>query len=162
MPKSPSYTGLSPASPATSRAKRSNRHRDTTPERLLRRELWRLSLRYRANVAALPGKPDIVFPTARVVVFCDGDFWHGRNWDVLQGKLEKGTNPGYWTAKIARNIERDAEHGANLRQAGWCVLRLWETEIKRDTTLAARQVLDVVQSRNARYKSDRTPARDVG
>src|SRR5437879_6384164 len=75
--KSPSFKGLKPASEASSRAKRGNRRRDTLQEMLLRRELWKMGLRYRKNVETMPGKPDLVFPGARVVVFCDGDFWHG-------------------------------------------------------------------------------------
>src|ERR1700729_2873440 len=92
----PCFKGLSPASPASSRAKKMNRSTDTEHERLLRRLLWRQGLRYRKNVRALPGKPDIVFSAARIAVFCDGDFWHGRDWHRLSRKLRTGTNASYW------------------------------------------------------------------
>src|SRR5262245_16915381 len=95
MSRVPSFAGLTPASEASSRAKQANRKVDTAPEVLLRHALWRLGLRYRKNVTALPGMPDLVFPRARAVVFCDGDFWHGRDWPHLREKLERGTNGSY-------------------------------------------------------------------
>jgi DNA mismatch endonuclease Vsr len=105
----PSYAGFRPASEAASRAKRANRHADTGHELLLRRELWRLGLRYRKNVKGLPGKPDLVFGSARIAVFCDGDFWHGRDWERLKEELARRHNSTYWLAKISRNRERDVE-----------------------------------------------------
>ena len=72
---------------------------------LLRSELWRLGLRYRKHAGNLPGKPDIVFARAKVVVFCDGDFWHGRDWPRLKARLKKRHKAAYWVAKIARNID---------------------------------------------------------
>jgi len=104
-------------------------------------------LRYRKNVKTLPGKPDIVFGRARVAVFCDGDFWHGRNWKELKSKLRQGTNAEYWLAKIESNIERDRLNTALLEADGWSVLRLWETDIKRDPQAAAESVKKVVIER---------------
>lgn len=144
MVKSPSFTNLQPASEASSRAKRHNRRTDTQHEKMLRRELWRMGFRYRKNVETLPGKPDIVFLRARVAVFCDGDFWHGRNWKELKSKLSRGTNAEYWLSKIESNIERDSRNTALLEADGWAVLRLWETDIKRDLQAAAEQVREVV------------------
>src|SRR5437016_14297017 len=80
----PTYKGFKAASRASSRAMRANRSAGTKPEVLLERLVRRLGLRGRRNVAELPGKPDLVFARARVVVFCDGDFWHGRHWSVLK------------------------------------------------------------------------------
>lgn len=136
----PSYKGLAPASEAASRAKRSNTKTDTIPEVLLRKTLWRLGLRFRKNVRALPGIPDIVFPRARVAIFCDGDFWHGRDWDSLHPKLQHGTNSAYWTAKIRRNIERDKHNTELLESSGWRVIRLWETDIRSNPYKAASVV----------------------
>ena len=143
----PSYKGLKPASEASSRVKRNNRSSDTLHEVLLRRELWRGGLRFRKNVASLPGKPDIVFSGAKVLVFCDGDFWHGRKWQTLEGKLDAGTNGKYWSAKIAANIERDRRNTLLLEDAGWQVVRLWETDIKKDVAAAAAIVRDVIETR---------------
>jgi DNA mismatch endonuclease (patch repair protein) len=143
----PSFKGLRPASESAARAKRANRKRDTAAELALRRAVWRMGLRYRVNVATMPGTPDIVFSRARVAVFCDGDFWHGRDWPRLRAKLECGTNPGYWSAKIARNRERDRRVDAELTRAGWRVVRLWETDIRRDPDTAARLVAGLARER---------------
>lgn len=144
--KAPSFNGLAPASMASTRAKRGNRRVDTKHEVLLRRALWRIGMRYRKNVTTLPGKPDIVFPGALLAVFCDGDFWHGRNWRELKRKLERGTNATYWSAKIAANIKRDTRNTVLLQRAGWHVIRLWETDIKRDPSGAATLVREAVKN----------------
>jgi len=128
-----SYIGRKPASERASQAaKGSSKKTDTKPELLLRRALWSAGLRYRKTPPALPGKPDVVFPGAKLAVFCDGDFWHGRNWEARQEKLSRGHNAEYWLAKIGRNMQRDAEVTAALREAGWTVLRVWESDVKRD------------------------------
>ncbi len=156
--KTPSFTGLKPASEASSRAKRNNRRCDTLPEQLLRQELWRLGLRFRKNVGALPGKPDIVFPSARVVVFCDGDFWHGRNWRSLKRNLQKGTNASYWADKIASNIKRDKRNTAMLTKAGWHVVRFWETDIKKNLSDVASRIKQIVESH--RPLADQVPKKN--
>jgi DNA mismatch endonuclease (patch repair protein) len=145
--KVPSYKGLKPASEAASRVKSRNRRQDTLHELLLRRHLWHLGLRFRKNVTTLPGKPDIVFPAARVAIFCDGDFWHGRDWQSRQEKLSRGTNASYWLAKIASNIERDVRNTALLKKDGWRVIRLWETDVKRDPVAAAARIKKAVDAR---------------
>jgi len=155
MTRVPSYKGLQPASPLASHVKSRNRKTDTEHEVLLRRELWRLGLRFRKNVQRLPGKPDIVFPGARVAVFCDGDFWHGRRWPAQREKLERGTNPGYWVAKIESNLERDARNTAVLEADGWCVIRLWETDVKQDPHAAAQVVAQIVRTRHNRSNPTR-------
>ncbi len=143
----PSYAGLSPASAVSSRAKRANRKVDTRHECLLRKELWRRGLRYRKHVDDLPGKPDIVFPRARLVVFCDGDFWHGRDWAALRAKLAQGTNSAYWLAKIGTNRERDRLNTHRLETLGWQVLRVWETDVRSDVLAAADRIASTLQHR---------------
>lgn len=143
----PSYKGFTSASEAASRVKRANRKKDTAHEVLLRRTLWRLGLRYRKHASHLPGNPDLVFVRARVVVFCDGDFWHGRNWKQLKAQLGRRHNAAYWIAKITRNRERDRENTAFLKAQGWLVLRFWETDIKKDPAAAAQTIRDLVQRR---------------
>ncbi|HTU18668.1 MAG TPA: very short patch repair endonuclease [Gemmataceae bacterium] len=143
----PSYKGFTPASEAASRAKRANRKKDTAHELLLRRAVWRLGLRYRKHVSNLPGNPDLVFRRARVLVFCDGDFWHGRNWHKLKAQLKRRHNAAYWLAKISRNRERDRHNAAFLEAQGWLVLRFWESDIKKDPASAALIIRDAVTSR---------------
>jgi len=140
MPKVPRFSSFKPASEIASRIKQRNRSRDTKAEVLLRKELWRRGLRYRLHARDLPGKPDIVFRGVRVVVFCDGDFWHGRRWRERQKKLARGANAPYWTAKIAANVARDRRTTRLLRAEGWTVLRLWETDVLRDVGRAAGRV----------------------
>lgn len=145
--KTPSYVGLKPASETSSRIKHANHNVDTKHELLLRSTLWQMGLRYRKNVRNLPGKPDIVFPSVKVVVFCDGDFWHGRNWQVLQEKLLHGTNSDYWIAKIQRNMERDLLNNEILKRDGWLVIRVWEKDIKADVRRVAGNIKTSVEKR---------------
>jgi len=114
---------------------------------LLRRTLWRHRLRYRVNVRGLAGQPDIIFISARVVVFCDGDFWHGRDWNERCNKLAVGHNPSYWLKKIGGNIERDRRNTAALEAAGWTVLRFWESDILKDVEGVAQRVLAQLNSK---------------
>lgn len=149
--KTPSYIGLKATSQAASLAKRMNRSADTMHERLLRSALWRRGLRFRKNLAGLPGKPDVVFARGRVAVFCDGDFWHGRRWHRLSKHLQKGANAGYWRRKIRANMLRDRQTTRLLKKQHWCVMRLWEGDIKADPERAATQVENVLlRRRNSR------------
>lgn len=146
--QTPTYKGLRPSSIRASRvAKSSSRKRDSRPEVLLRRALWARGLRYRVDVHALPGRPDIVLHRARVVVFCDGDFWHGRNLKERLALLAKGHNAQYWVAKICSNVERDRRRDVELTGTGWFVVRCWETDIVRDPAAVADAVARVVRAR---------------
>jgi DNA mismatch endonuclease (patch repair protein) len=143
----PSFKGRKPASVAASAAARgSSKKSDTKHELVLRRQLWAQGLRYRKHVTGLPGRPDIVFRAARVIVFCDGDFWHGRNWEERKRKLEVGHNAPYWLAKIERNMERDRARTALLESEGWTVLRFWETDVLRDPRSAADRIQRAVEA----------------
>jgi DNA mismatch endonuclease (patch repair protein) len=124
-----------------------NRSADTKHELLLRSELWRRGLRFRKNRADLPGKPDIVFASARVAVFCDGDFWHGRNWQRLSSQLQKRANPDYWCRKIQANRVRDKRTTVSLAKLGWRVIRLWENDIHANPQNAADDVERAVRER---------------
>lgn len=126
----------------TSRIMASVGNRDSVAECALRRRLWANGLRYRLR-SSLYGRPDIVFPQQRVVVFVDGDLWHGNSWR-LRGLPDLAsqfpTNTAWWVAKITRNIERDAEVTRNLQEQGWTVLRFWESDLLRCPNAAARQI----------------------
>lgn len=114
---------------------------------MLRRALFARGLRYRVARVGLPGKPDVVFGRARVVVFCDGDFWHGRDLAARIEKLARGHNAPYWVAKITSNVERDRRVTAALEAEGWLVLRYWETDIKKNAMELAREVAARVTAR---------------
>lgn len=141
LERTPRFTGRRPASERSSAAARgSSRKRDTACELLLRRSLWRRGLRYRVDVADLPGRPDLVFHAARLVVFCDGDFWHGRDLPARLARLRRGHNAPYWVAKIETNVARDRRNDATLAADGWLVLRVWESEIRADVDAVAARV----------------------
>jgi DNA mismatch endonuclease (patch repair protein) len=143
------FKGLAPASARSSAAARgASRKVDTRCELVLRRELWRRGLRYRLHHSGLPGRPDIVFPSYKVVVFCDGDFWHGRDIEARLAKLVQGHNAAYWVAKVQRNIERDQRQTHDLEMEGWAVLRFWETDLLREASKIADRVVAVLVERS--------------
>jgi DNA mismatch endonuclease, patch repair protein len=150
------FVGLKPRSLGTTRcARAASRKRDTKPELLLRRQLHALGMRYRVDVAKLPGRPDIVFHSVRVAVFVDGDFWHGRNLRSRLDRLSRGHNSAYWSRKISANHARDRRVSAQLRKMGWGVLRLWESDIQRTCNSVAQKVRRSV----AQAKRDRSTLR---
>ena len=108
----------------------SNIHsKDTSPEVLLRKSIWRQGFRYRVNEKHLPGTPDIVLPKYRTVIFVHGCFWHGHK-DCKSATKPK-TNIDYWTAKIARNQQRDQEVWRQLEAKEWNVIIVWECQLKK-------------------------------
>ncbi len=103
--------------------------KDTKPEILLRKKLFALGFRYRLNVKTLPGKPDLVFPKHKTVIFVHGCFWHGHK--CKRGARAPKQNADYWREKITRNKARDKASAAALEKLGWRVITVWECEIKR-------------------------------
>ena len=104
------------------------RRRDTKPELLLRKALWARGLRgYRLDTANLPGRPDLTWWRARLVVFVDGAFWHGHS-----SAFKPGKSGAYWDEKIPRNMERDRQADAALTSTGWRVIRFWDFEVRKD------------------------------
>jgi DNA mismatch endonuclease, patch repair protein len=148
MARAPRYEGLTPRSARASAAARgSSKKANTKPEILLRRALWLRGFRYRTNGADLPGRPDIVLSGARLVVFVDGDFWHGKTWTMRKAKLARGHNADYWISKIQRNMKRDRQRDRELSAAGWLVLRAWESEIHADLDRIVRHVESAIRRR---------------
>lgn len=107
--------------------------KDTAIEVLLRKALWKKGIRYRKNFQALPGKPDIAITKYKIAIFCDGEFFHGRDWEVLKPRLEKSNNSQYWISKISKNRERDDQVNKQLLFRGWTVIRFWGNDIKKHT-----------------------------
>lgn len=103
--------------------------KDTKIEILLRRALWNKGIRYRKNYKRLPGKPDIVITKNKIAIFCDSEFFHGKDWEVLKSQLAKGNNGEFWINKIASNIERDEIINKELVFMGWTVIRFWGKDI---------------------------------
>ncbi|MCD7100722.1 very short patch repair endonuclease [Pseudoclavibacter sp. 13-3] len=126
---------------------RSNKRRDTKPELALRSILHRHGLRYRVDYAPLNDhrrrKADIVFTKAHVAVFVDGCFWHSC---PLHGTVPK-THADYWEPKLSRNVQRDRETDAVLREAGWQVLRVWEHDLPADAAAVIEETVKRAGSR---------------
>ena len=116
------------------------RSRDTSIEVVLRKALWHHGYRYRKNYAALPGKPDIAITKYRIAIFCDSEFFHGKDWDKLKLRLENGSNSTYWIKKITRNMQRDVENEQALRFREWTVLRFWGNDILKHTDECVKAV----------------------
>ena len=118
--------------------------KDTSIEIKLRKALWHKGYRYRKNYKKLPGSPDIALTKYKIAIFCDSEFWHGKDWDKLHEKLKNGNNPKYWTKKIAENIERDHEKNQMLKAMGWRVLHFWENDIDNSLEICVRTVEEAV------------------
>ena len=116
------------------------RGKDTKPEILIRKALFARGWRYRLHDRRLPGKPDLVFPRLRAVVFVDGCFWHGHQCHLFK---TPSSRVDFWTEKIGRNRERDREVRKKLDELGWRHLTVWECALKGRTRLP---IIDVVDS----------------
>lgn len=130
---------------------------DTRMEVELRSSLYRQGYRFRKNVAALPGKPDIAFLREKVAIFVDGDYWHARilkesGVDALRASL-KTNNREFWITKLQCNFERDVAVTNALEELGWIVVRLWESDLKRNMTDCLRTLFAVLE-RRAPKRSD--------
>lgn len=124
---------MSRDSTAISNNMRKIRSKDTSIELLLRKALWHKGYRYRKNYRALPGSPDIVLTKYKIAIFCDSEFFHGKDWEILKLRLEKGKNPDYWIKKIERNKKRDYENDKKLLFLGYTVLHFWGKDITKHT-----------------------------
>ena len=115
------------------KAMKNIKSKDTSIEIQLRKVLWHKGYRYRKNYKILPGTPDIALTKYKIAIFCDSDFFHGKDWyQVLKPKLEKGSNPEYWIKKIERNKQRDVENDKTLLFLGWSVIHFWESDIHKN------------------------------
>ncbi len=112
--------------------------RDTKPEWVLRSALHRLGFRYRLGGAGLRGRPDLVLPRYRTVIFVHGCFWHRH--PGCKRATQPKTNAAFWQAKLDRNVQRDADNACALAAAGWAVITVWECELYRDPVAVAEGI----------------------
>ncbi len=117
---------------------------NTSIEVTLRKALWKKGYRYRKNYKALPGKPDIALTKYKIAVFCDSEFFHGKDWDVKRSKLQNSKNPDYWISKIERNMERDRENEQQLNYLGWTVIRFWGHDILKNTEECIKAIEETI------------------
>ena len=118
--------------------------KDTSIEIKLRKALWHKGYRYRKNYKKLPGTPDIAITKYKIAIFCDSEFFHGKDWQIVKPRLMQGNNPDYWISKIERNKERDSEINKKLTYLDWTVVRFWGNDIKKDIEGCVEVVREVV------------------
>lgn len=123
------------------------RSSDTKIEVILRKALWESGYRYRKNYKKLPGRPDIVLTKYRIAIFCDGEFFHGKDWDELRIKLQSSNNSEFWISKIENNIKRDVDNNRKLEEKGWVVLRFWGNDIKKKTSECVQVIEEAIKAR---------------
>lgn len=115
--------------------------KDTKIEIILRKALWKKGYRYRKNYNAIPGKPDIALTKYKIAIFCDGEFFHGKDWKKLRFKLENSNNSEYWINKISKNRDHDTEIDKRLSFEDWTVIRFWGKDIIKNTD----QCIDIIE-----------------
>lgn len=123
---------------------KSIRAKDTKIEVLLRKMLWEKGYRYRKNVSDLPGKPDVVLTKYKIAIFCDGEFFHGKDWEELRLKLKNSNNGEFWIKKIAGNRAHDEEVNKRLSFLGWTVIRFWGKDIKKNPAECLRVIEETI------------------
>ncbi len=117
---------------------------NSNPELILGSELFRLGFRYRKNVKALPGKPDLVLSKYKTVIFVHGCFWHS-HMNCSDGRTPK-SNQVYWIPKLIHNTRRDQVHQEKLKELGWKVLIVWECDIKKDLIKVASKLTAIIRN----------------
>lgn len=123
---------------------RSIKGKDTSIEMILRKALWKKGYHYRKNYKNLPGTPDIALTKYKIAIFCDGEFFHGKDWEVLKPRLEKSNNSEYWINKISKNREHDDEVNKQLLFLGWTVIRFWGADIKKNTDECIKVIEEII------------------
>ena len=125
------------------------RGKDTSIEVKLRKALYEKGCRYRCNSKYIFGHPDISFKGVKVVVFCDSEFWHGKDFEENEKKIQN--NRDYWIPKIKRNIERDQEVNEKLTQEGYLIFRYWGGEIQKNLDKCVTEILTGLSSRGYKF-----------
>lgn len=120
------------------------RAKNTKIELILRKALWDKGIRYRKNYSKLPGKPDIAITKYKIAVFCDSEFFHGKNWEVLKPRLLKGDNGEFWVNKISKNRTHDNDVDKQLLFLGWTVIRFWGDDIKKHSDECVKVIEEVI------------------
>ena len=135
---------------------------NTTPERIVRNELWRRGYRYRLHDKRLPGTPDLVLPKYRAVIFINGCFWHGHR--GCPKYVTPKSNTDFWKDKIARNIARDELNAQRLDTLAWTVITVWECELNKKnlpaTITRIKNELTAAKDKYDRYCSIRRENRE--
>lgn len=126
--------------------------KNTAPEVLLKSELRKLGLRFSAHPESVIGKPDVCFKKFKIAIFCDGDFWHGRYWNTPRQSVFK-VRKDFWLNKIEGNIARDKFINKELKSLGWVVIRVWETDLKKNPSIIIKKIINKIYLAKARSKA---------
>ena len=116
--------------------------KNTKIEIILRKALWHKGIRYRKNYKLLPGTPDIAITKYNIAIFCDGEFWHGKDWDIKKEHIL--SNREYWIPKIERNMQRDNKIDSQLERLGWTVIRFWGIDIEKNLYSCVEAVEEII------------------
>ena len=130
---------------------------DTKIEVKLRLALWHQGIRYRKNFKIYSCKPDIVLTKYKIAIFCDGDFWHGKEDPNIVKHNKK-----FWVEKIKRNMERDLENTIELRDNGWVVLRFWESDIEKNLTECVEMIIKEINNKKTKEVYTKKTFDDIG
>ena len=121
--------------------------KNTKIEEILAKAMWAAGLRYRRNTKGVFGKPDFTFGKYKIAVFCDSEYFHGKDWETQKHRIK--TNKEFWQNKIESNIKRDSEVNEKLSKDGWKVIRFWGGEIKKNTDICVGVILHEITLRKA-------------
>ena len=127
---------------------RAIRAQNTKIEVTLRKTLWKKGYRYRKNYKKIPGSPDIALTKYKIAIFCDGEFFHGKDWEEdLLPRLKKSNNSEFWIEKIASNMKRDLEKDKQLYFQGWTVVHFWGKEILKNPDECVKVIEEIIFSK---------------
>ena len=121
------------------------RSQNTKIEIILRKALWHQGIRYRKNYDKLIGHPDIVLTKYKIAIFCDSEFWHGKDWETAKNDIK--SNREFWIKKIEKNIKRDEVVSSDRWDAGWLVLRFWGKDIVKHVDRCVEIIVDSIKTR---------------
>ena len=128
----------------TSKIMKKIKSTNTSIEVKLRKALWNRGYRYRKNYKELPGTPDIVLEKYKIAIFCDSEFFHGKDWDRLKTRLQNGKNPDFWLKKIERNRQRDIKNDKELFSLGWTVIHFWGQDIIKNIDMCIKTIEETI------------------
>ena len=117
----------------------------TKIEKLLGKALWHKGYRYRKNDKTVIGKPDITFKGLKIAIFCDSEYFHGKDWETQKQRIK--TNIDFWHKKIESNIERDKIVNTVLLRSGWKVIRFWGQDIEKNIDLCIDKIDTAIEER---------------
>lgn len=132
---------------------RAIKSRNTKIEELLAKKLWKNGFRYRRNNKTVFGKPDFTFKSLKIAIFCDSEYFHGKDWETQKHRIK--TNTEFWHKKIESNILRDKEVNEKLTKIGWKVIRFWGEELKKNLDICMDKIVEEIKVRKKEIENDK-------